>query len=308
MADATVPVSSTTLGTNPASVYLARLALSGRKSMSGKLNSIARDLGYESAARCPWHRLEYQHTQAIRTRLAERYSPATANNMLCALRGVLGEAWRLGQLTAEDYRRAADLTPVRGATLPRGRALGADELRRLFAACAADPKPARGGRDAALLAMLYAGGLRRSEAVALDVGDWEPGEGALTVRSGKGRKGRMTFLAADAATHVDAWIIRRGIEPGPLVLPVDRRGALAYRRLSDQAVLDIVRRLAAAAGTRAFSPHDLRRTYVSRLLEAGVDISTVQQLAGHANVATTARYDRRGDGAKRRAAEALCLR
>ena len=60
----------------------------------------------------------YQHTQAARTALAGRYAPATANRMLAALRGVLREAWRLGQLGAEELARATDLATVHGLVLP----------------------------------------------------------------------------------------------------------------------------------------------------------------------------------------------
>jgi len=77
----------------------------------------------------PWQRLGYQHTQALRTALANRYSPATANRHLAALRGVLREARRLGLMSAEDLQRAIDLPAVRGERLPRGRALSRGELR-----------------------------------------------------------------------------------------------------------------------------------------------------------------------------------
>jgi site-specific recombinase XerD len=78
---------------------------------------------------------------------------------------------------------------------------------------------------------------------------------------------------------------------------------LLLERLAPQAVAIILQRRAEAAGVQPCTPHDLRRTYISDLLDAGADISTVRLLADHESVDTTARYDRRGEVAKRRAVE-----
>jgi site-specific recombinase XerD len=97
-------------------------------------------------------------------------------------------------MSTEEYHRAVNLPPTRGESLPRGRALSPGELRTLFHICMQDGK-ASGARDAALLAILYGIGLRRSEAVALDVSDYDVETGALTVRSGKGNKARMGYAS-----------------------------------------------------------------------------------------------------------------
>lgn len=291
---------------HPAAVYLARLAPGSRRTMREALDTIA---GLLTSNRCDlqtldWAALRYQHTAAVRAILAGLYAPATANKMLAAFRGVLKEAWRLGQVGAEEYHRAADLPSVRGTTQPRGRALSHEELATLFERCAVDKTPA-GLRDAALLGILYGCGLRRSELVALDVSDYLARDSAVGVRSGKGNKARTSYLSVGSREALEAWLKVRGKTPGPLFCPVNKAGKIAFRRLSDQAVRKILLKRAGQAGVDQFSPHDLRRTMIGDLLDAGADISTVQRLAGHANVTTTARYDRRGEAAKRKAANLL---
>lgn len=291
---------------HPAAVYMARLAPGSRRTIASALERMAGLLSGRRATiwTLDWAALRYQHTAALRAILAAQLAPATTNKYLAALRGVLKEAWRLGQMSAEDYRRAADLPSVRGATLPRGRALEGGELHALFRVCAADRAPA-GRRDAALLSILYGAGLRRSEAVALDVADYDPATGTLSIRSGKGHKARTAYAGRGTAEAVQAWLVARGGHPGPLFCSFTKAGHVRRRRMSDDAVRYILQVRAHEAGVPAFSPHDLRRSFIGDLLDAGADISTVQRLAGHANVSTTGRYDRRGERAKRRAAELL---
>lgn len=294
------------LGARPLDVYLAQLAPNSRRAVRGDLTRIAALLAPPAAdpEHIPWHRLRYEHVAAIRQRLAEGYAPSSANRMLSSLRGVLRESWKLGLLPAEAYQRAIHVKPVRGSRLPAGRALSAGEIRTLFRGCAEDRRPA-GARDAALLAVLYGAGVRRAEAVHLDLSDFDAEAGSVRVRSGKGNKQRITYVQGLGALAVSVWIELRGRDPGPLFLPIHRSGRIGTRRMREQSIYDILRRRAVATGIPPFSPHDLRRTFAGDLLDAGADISTVQQLLGHASVTTTQRYDRRGEATKRRAAALL---
>ena len=250
----------------------------------------------------PWWALRYPHLRALQAALLDRYQPATARRMMAAVRRVLKECWRLDYIDAETYQRATELEPIRGTGSERGRRLAAGELRALFDAAGTGPG---GARDAALLAVLYGGGLRRFEAVALDLADYAAETGSLTVRQGKGRKARLVYATHGARLALEDWIAVRSTEPGSLFCPVDKAGRVTIRHLTAQAVYLTLQRLAGRAGVAVFSPHDLRRTFVSDLLDAGADVSSVQRLAGHASVDTTTRYDRRDERAKQRAADLL---
>jgi len=291
---------------NPALVYLARLGAGSRRTMREALDVVAAALsgGRRDLLTFPWEDLRYGHTAALRALLVERYAPATVNKMLAALRGTLKEAWRLGLMNAEDYGRASDVSSVRATTLLRGRSLSAGELRVLIEICIQD-RTAAGARDGALVATLYGAGLRRSEAVTLKLADYDTESGALTIRAGKGRKDRIAYAPSGSRDAMAAWLERRGSAPGALFQPVLKNGKIVGRGMTDQAVLYILRKRQLEAALSPFTPHDLRRSFVSDLLDVGADIATVQQMAGHANVQTTARYDRRGERAKKKAADLL---
>jgi integrase len=224
---------------------------------------------------------------ALRTALATRFAPATCNKTLAAVRGVVRECWRLGLVDGEAKERILDVGGVRGSRLPPGREVPGVELAALFAVC----KGSSGARDAAALALLFGAGLRREEAVSLDL-DAFAGDALRVV--GKGSKERFVPLPAEAAIRIKAWVELRGRSPGPLLCPL-LAGRVVLRRLTAQAVMMSLRRRASAAGVRHFSPHDLRRSFITGLLRADVDLASVQRLAGHASPATTARYDRRPD-------------
>lgn len=309
---AVVQVERADPGLNPAVTYIARLSNGSKRTALQSLSKIAEIASggrIVDPERFEWAGLRVQHTEAIRAKLAADYSIASANKMLSILRGVIRQAWRLGLMSSEECERACDFKNVAGETLPAGRALQGGELRLMFESCAGDKKTVA-RRDAALLAILYGGGLRRSEVVKLELSDWIEDEGALTVRKGKGNKDRKIYLSAGAVAAVKAWLdVRRAFiadrEDLPLLLPIRKGGRIEDRRLTDQAVMKALQTRALAAGVSKFSPHDLRRTFISHLLESNVDVFTVQKMAGHSDVRTTERYDRRDDKAKKAAAEKI---
>jgi len=293
------------LDQNPAAVYLAGLSNEkARRVQADALSRISAMLtGSPDYLAVNWAAIRFQHMQAIRAKLAEHYKPASANRMLSALRGTLRAAFLLGFMGAEDYQRAIMVKPVTGSTIPAGRELTSGELAALMQACENDPGPG-GVRDAALIAILYSCGLRREEAVNLDLADYDPGSGKLVV-FGKRSKERVNYVINGAQDALADWMVIRGSDPGPLFWPVTKSGLLTNRRMTTQAIYNMLTRRALDAGVKHFSPHDLRRTFVGDLLGAGADIATVAKMAGHSSVNTTARYDRRPEIEKQKAAELL---
>jgi site-specific recombinase XerD len=291
------------LDRHPVAVYLAGLAIGSRRTQTAALQIIATLVSpAASELTLPWHLLDYAHTSAIRAKLAEKFAPATGNRMLAAMRGVLKAAFKIGLIDSDRMTRACSVEPVRGSRVMKGRALSRGELGALFEAC--NPSKPGGARNAALLGLLYGGGLRRAEVVGLDIGDFDAATGKLVVR-GKGNKERAAWVTNGSRDALDAWLLYRGGDPGPLFMPVSKGGTIIRHRMTDGAVAELVRRLARRSKIAAFSPHDMRRTFIGDMLDAGADIVVVQQLAGHASPATTSRYDRRGDRARKRAAELL---
>jgi integrase/recombinase XerD len=319
---------------NAAAVYLASLpAETGRRTQAQALRVIAQALGVD-LDRLNWGALRYQHTAAIRARIAQAYSPATANKMLSALRQTLKQAWLLGQMTAEEYSRAIQLEPVTGEALPTGRELSTGEILALMTTCQKDTNQNAGTRDAAIIGLMYAAGLQRDEVVKLSVENYDPETGRLLL-TGKRNKQRTVYVTNGAAAALNDWLTIRGTQPGPLFVEVNKGGKVLIEResmivkpfrkirgveipnkkagmtiyrggaMTSQAIYNMLSKRAQEANIQNFSPQDVRRTFISHLLDAGADIATVSKMAGHASIQTTARYDHRPEEAKRKAAELL---
>ena len=154
-----------------------------------------------------------------------------------------------------------------------------------------DVQTVKGRRDSALLEFLYATGARVSEAVGVDLGHLDLDDRVVLV-TGKGAKQRLVPIGGKAVIALSRWLpdrmslVRRGEKGDPIFLNL--RG----RRLSRQGVFDVVRANARRAGIEAglVSPHVLRHSAATHMVEAGADLRTVQEILGHATISTTQIY------------------
>jgi integrase/recombinase XerD len=219
-------------------------------------------------------------------------APSSVARMLSAVRGL--HRFAVEESLAADDPTADARPPKAARRLPK--AIGVDEVTALLEAASGDD-PLR-LRDRALLEFLYATGARVSEAVGLDLDDVahvgaDGAEGGEIVRLfGKGGKQRIVPLGSFAVAALEAYLVRsRPIlvagarDPRPLFLGA--RGG----RLSRQHVWLIIRETAERAGIAAeLSPHTMRHSFATHLLQGGADVRVVQELLGHASVATTQIY------------------
>jgi integrase/recombinase XerD len=163
-----------------------------------------------------------------------------------------------------------------------------EEVDALLAA--ADPSTPRGARDKAMIELLYATGLRVSELCGLSLSDVQLTSGYL-VAKGKGNKERVVPIGAIARAAVENWLA------GPrAALAGGREGQALFvtrsgRKMSRQAFWKLLKRYARKVGVRPeLSPHKLRHSFATHLLERGADLRAVQQMLGHADVSTTQIY------------------
>lgn len=212
----------------------------------------------------------------------EPYAASTLARMVVAVRGLYRFLAAEGHV-AEDP--AADVeTPSAGRPLPK--ALGVEQVERLLSAPTGDD-PA-GLRDRAMLEVLYGSGLRISELIGLDLDDADRVDRLLRVR-GKGDKMRIVPYGVTVEDALEAWLVRGrpALDARSPAMFLNLRG----RRLSRQGAYKLVKGHAATVGMAdEVTPHALRHSFATHLLDGGADIRAVQELLGHASVTTTQIY------------------
>ncbi|WP_336923165.1 site-specific tyrosine recombinase XerD [Aquipuribacter sp. SD81] len=230
----------------------------------------------------------------VALRTDEGLSAASTARALAAVRGLHRFLLAEGQVALDVTRE------VRAPSLPRRlpKAIGVDAVLRLLQA--PDTTTPLGLRDRALLELLYATGARISELVRLDVDDvvGSDGEVVTVVRLvGKGGKHRAVPVGSHARAALEAYLVRGraalggdGADGARALLRNSRGG-----RLSRQSAWAVLQRAAAVAGLPEpggppVGPHLLRHSFATHLIEAGADVRVVQELLGHASVATTQVY------------------
>jgi len=298
----------------PAATYLDSLADAGRPAMASGLRAIARlvsgDRGWDHVDRpldeFPWQDLREGHIRSLGRRLSADYKRRTVQRMLSALKQVLWHARK--KIPQDDFADAeAAIKDVLkrlpdDTTDPKGRALDDAEVVQLLTAARTARDALAGARDAAIIAAMYGGGLRRIEIARAQAVDYA--EQALRV-IGKRRKVRTVPLEPSFAAHVEHWVGARmaaGVTTPYLFMHLPNGAPLSVDAISD--LIESVRK---RAKVTAFTPHDLRRSFGTHLLDRGVDLALVKELMGHVDIQTTTIYDKRGDDAKRRAVATLAL-
>ena len=328
--------SHSTSKTNAASVYLNKLGSDVSHAMTlSRLNAISQFFGYKDAFHCDWQLMRYEHVSKFLDHLRHlngknsynqveetRLKNSTINGYLMAIKGVMRTAWSLGQVADGDLLRIRTIKALREDDMTEGRAMTFRESRAILNSCPGDTP--RQIRDRAMLMLLLGNGLRRAELTTIELKHVSVESGEIEIH-GKGNKVRVVMMIPEVAESVEDWINVRAT----LLRVNDSYGAsgnseyfcrftprdkkiVPGKRLVPHSIAVIVaehletaeEKMPSLADIRC---HDFRRTFATRLFDKNVDILVIRDLMGHADIATTARYDKRGKAAMRRAMEKVEL-
>lgn len=293
---------------NPALMYLATLgSKDSYRCMKSKLNKFARFFGYQGLVDCDWKSMQPNHITVFLT--AQSWGSArTYNCYLSAIKSVALNAWRNKQIDLDQFQRIKSLKQRRIFRAPSGRAISPEESSSLIRSL--NKNSLRTIRNRAIFFLMLGCGLRRAEVCDLKLKQVSIKNKSAKI-IGKGNKERTIYFPTAVLEVLKNWLDARSlnkeeIDAGFVFGRIDNRQRLHLDiPLDPSSITRIVEKLVSETDNLEgrLTPHDLRRTFATRLISKNVDIVEVQKLMGHASVATTGNYVRKDEENLRKAAE-----
>ena len=289
----------------PYKLYLSRLSASGRRAVHSQLNSIAAMMSWTYDEREQnFTTIDYAlGLKLINMMQQQGWSARYINRGITAIKGIVKIAVLSGIASEKQSLQLQALPRLRHGEHP-GTPLSQVQIKSLFSQLNSD-RSLIGERDTLILTLFLGLGLRRSELQHIRIEDIDSKITSLVIHRGKGNKSRTCYIPEWVQQVIKGWLTLVNTDTGYLVCRVNKSGSiLPAKSLTSSGIYKVVKMRLNMVDINA-SPHDLRRTFITRLLEQNVDLNTVRQMAGHADIATTIMYDKRDHAAMQQAASML---
>lgn len=283
---------------NPAMQYLmSQNSKAGKTSMKSTINKIAQILKNTDLQHFDWAALTPNDLEIVKSTLFDMdRTPNTVNTYLSAMKGIAKAAWLAELMPHERYLMITKVKSIRGSRVDKGRALSGNEVTRMLKEFEGDDL--KSIRNRALFLVLVELGLRRAEASRLKINNINFEEQVIQLIT-KGNKERRVYMTPSVYQALSKLVIAHPLRhnsDAPLFFRIHKGNPVnPEKHLHERSINRLMEEERIKAGVSKFTPHDLRRSLATNLLDHDVDISTVQSIMGHENIATTIRYDKRKD-------------
>ena len=281
--------------------FIGGFAASSKITMRYSLRRFADDIGFPvevKVERLPWHTVTASIFHETVTKWNDsELSKSTIRLYMHAIRGLMRALYIRGLYSGDEYHLLREVRLPKGRNrVGRGRAIERQYRDDLLAACMGDDRP-QGVRDAAIIALLFGSGMRRAEAASILCENMSLDNAEVNVKV-KGGDTVTKYLAAWSIPYIRAWLeirnAKRGVR-GPLFTPIIKGGRISTNAITGRGIYYLLQERSIHAGLPFIvKPHDARRTIGTQMLSDYGDI-IAQRVLGHANLSTTAIYDKRSD-------------
>ena len=265
------------------------------------------EVTWEDVMAYPWHHVSADMAEDFYQAIHQRYTNGHTRKMyITYLRSVLTRCQRAKLISLESLAEIFEELPVKvvKTRAKHARRLQPEEIAAIIDSCA-DGSDFMSVRDAAMIALFATTGMRVSELTKLELGDWDQVNQELTLRQTKNGRDRVVPVDARVGKYLEAWLVSRGTDPGPLFTRTQGRKG-HYPTLSTHTVRERLRILTGRAELGTVQTHDFRRTVATTLLRTHDAVLTAR-LLGHASLAATMTYDLSGVDEQRQAVNTLPL-